>query len=113
MPRNLTENAIRRKLHDYLNGKMSLREFRQWFVPETWDIEEWAPKDLQEFIYSIKLLFAEYTSGHRTKSDLQEQLRSLVTTYSIRWEELVSSPQPTDFQPPGRASHKRYALASS
>lgn len=81
MQHNLADKAaetLREELADYLAGKQSLRHFYNWFAPETTDIHLWAPKPLQDMVYTIKLLLAEYSRGHRTEAYLQERLRPFV-----------------------------------
>jgi hypothetical protein len=81
---HLNESSIRLRLLRYLDGTDSLRMFRQWFVPSTWNVEEWASPRLQELVYSIKLLLAEYTSGHRSEEDLRARLSDLLGMWKGR-----------------------------
>jgi hypothetical protein len=83
MQHNPTEEAIRRELADYLTGKVSLRAFYDWFATETWDIHEWAPVQVQDKVSQIKLLIAEYSSGHRSEADLKARLRPFVTSMKV------------------------------
>ncbi len=65
------------KLCKYIDGDITLQSFGKWFVPAVWDID---PKDvaLNKLVYSIKLLFAEYSNGHWTKEQLRERLIDLI-----------------------------------
>jgi hypothetical protein len=83
MQGNLDELLVRKKLAGYLSSQTSLKAFRRWFVPATWDVEEWAPKNLQELVHAIKLRLAEYSSGHWTESDLRRLLSVIVGTYYV------------------------------
>lgn len=47
------DSILMEEINYYLNGQQSLHEFYEWFVPETWDIHQWAPK-----IKSTQLNFA-------------------------------------------------------
>ncbi len=66
--------TIREEMNAYLGGEITLHEFYEWFMVETWDMtdkdDEW---DLQ---CQISLWFAEYTSWwegrrHRSEEDLR------------------------------------------
>jgi hypothetical protein len=83
MRHNLRESLIRKKLSDYLSGRLSLRKFRDWFVPATWDVEEWASVPTQELVYEIKLRMAEYTSGYWTEDELRATLLPLATSFRV------------------------------
>ncbi len=79
MPHYLSEDLVRRKLRSYLDGKVTLRKFRQWFVPATWDLkDDDAPIRVRDLVDDAKLLMAEYTGGHRTEGDLRARLSELV-----------------------------------
>lgn len=95
MKHNLAERTIetiRGELASYLNGNQSLREFYEWFAPETTDIHLWAPVQVQDLVYEIKLLLAEYSRGHRSEAELKAKLRPFVTSIE---------------KPPARARQKR------
>jgi hypothetical protein len=80
MPHDLSETLIRKKLDAFLAGKTSLEAFRRWFVPATWDVDEWASPRLQQFVYGIKLRLAEYSNNHWSKTELREKLLPFVTS---------------------------------
>jgi hypothetical protein len=92
MQHNLAEEAIRKELADYLTGKTSLRDFYDWFAVETWDIHEWAPAQVQDTVSRIKLLLAEYSSGHWSKAELKEQFRPLLTSLNLTLRPQGSGP---------------------
>jgi hypothetical protein len=73
---------IREQLADYMAGKLSLREFEDWFYPETWDIDEIENADNQtstnvaNLVYGIKLRIAELSHGDWTEVELRSMLLS-------------------------------------
>src|SRR5438270_11816597 len=75
---NLTEEVIRRRLAEYLAGKSTLRKFHQWFVPATWDVDDNAPMSIRKLVSGVKLLLAEYSSGHHSKKELRDALLPFV-----------------------------------
>ena len=50
MPSNLSVSRVRRELTSYLNGRKSLREFYDWFVPATLDVDHSAPAAVRELV---------------------------------------------------------------
>ena len=76
----LNELEIRRWLTRYLSGEISLREFEDWFVPVSWDVEKTENNFAIELAHTIELRLAEFSSGHRSEDDLQSSLRPLVQT---------------------------------
>ncbi len=56
-----------------LAHKMTVREFRCWFDEITSDEPIWETPSLGR----IELLFAELTSGHRTETELLEELKAV------------------------------------
>ena len=74
---------IQEELANYLTGGQSLDDFCDWFIPETWDIHQWAPPQTQEMVYAIKLLLDEKSSGVWSERELQEKLRPFVTSVTI------------------------------
>lgn len=71
---------IREQLADYMVGKLSLREFEDWFFSETWDIDEVENTDnqtstnLANLVYGIKLRLAEFSHGDWTEVELRSML---------------------------------------
>ena len=63
---------IREELGKYLSGEISLQEFQDWFVPETWDIHKSGDQEGIELAREVELRLAEYTNGHRTESELKQ-----------------------------------------
>jgi hypothetical protein len=73
---------LRSKVAAYLAGRTSLRDFRRWFIPASWDVATWAPADLQQLVYSIEARLMEHENGHLTEEELQDHLRRLTSWYS-------------------------------
>jgi hypothetical protein len=71
------ESLIRKKLTGYIAGRITRQVFTDWFIPATWDIEEWAPASLQDLVNAVKGRLAEYDDGHWAEDRLREQLAIL------------------------------------
>jgi len=73
-----TLQDVQRYLADYLSGKIPLSQFRDWFDPETWDLDLRPDTPLGQAVSEIELRLAEFTNGHRTEDDLRYHLESLL-----------------------------------
>lgn len=91
MQQNLSAQ-IRKRLRSLVAGKTSLRSFQGWFVPVTWDIETAGDAVAKKLTYKIELLLAEYTSGHRTRSDLKDSLSALTVVSSSEVSASAATP---------------------
>jgi hypothetical protein len=74
------EAAIRHHLALYLANELSLRQFDEWFVPATWDVDKTGHQPAIELAYEIILRLAEYSNGDCTEADLKKLLRPLAAT---------------------------------
>jgi hypothetical protein len=77
------EYNIHEKLAEYLAGEISLREFEDWFFPETWDVDQMDNPTLTNLVYGIKLSLAEFSNGDWTGAELHSILRSFLEKYVI------------------------------
>jgi hypothetical protein len=74
---------IRDWLARYLDGDISLRQFREWFVPASWNVHQTGNVAAGDLVGEIGLRLAEFTSGHRSEEDVQSLLRPLVERYTV------------------------------
>jgi hypothetical protein len=69
----VSELEIQRHLALYLNGKIQLHEFEDWFAPVMWDIDE-SEERVREMAGEIHILIAEFARGDRSEDSLREGL---------------------------------------
>ena len=74
---------IRLWLARYLAGEITLREFRTWFVPSTWNVHRTGNPAAEKLTGEISLRIAELTSGHRTEGEIRTMLLPLVQRYTV------------------------------
>lgn len=72
--------SIRQHLSDWIDGKISLSEFEDWFVPATLKMQE--SGDLVDFIDEIELNLSEYSGGHVSKHELRGAMVSLLSKFA-------------------------------
>lgn len=77
----LAESEIRDRLARYLAKEIPLEEFEDWFVQQSWNMHQGSPEAAQMLASAIELRLAEHSSGHLTEEELQQELRSFVTSY--------------------------------
>jgi len=65
---------IRDQLRKYLDDKISLRAFQDWFVPATWDATEDSEED--RLAAEVEHWLAEYTSGVLPEEKLKERFHA-------------------------------------
>lgn len=70
--------GIRTHLSSYLDGKSSLRQFREWFDVETWGLAAAPGSPARQLAGEIELRIAEYTNGHRSEDELRAVLQPLL-----------------------------------
>lgn len=74
------EPDLRSWLAAYVSGRVSLREFQEWFVPRAWIIDADADPNQAELAGHIELLLAEWSNGHWTEDELKDKL----SRYAVR-----------------------------
>ena len=83
MPRIPTEEAVRRKLSQYLGAKISLRQLNAWLMESTQAFDRSSDKGLHQLVYAVKLRLAEHTSCHWTEAALRTKLAALISIARI------------------------------
>lgn len=66
---------IRLKLSDWIEGRISLTEFEDWFVPATWNIHQDNDAEAEGLTDLIELSLSEYSGGYLTVHELKERLK--------------------------------------
>ncbi len=70
-------SQIRARLSDWLEGRISLSEFEDWFVPATWNIHN-SDASVEKLVDEIELRLSEYSGGYLEPKQLREELRAVV-----------------------------------
>lgn len=77
MPASL-DSQIRPRLAHSLMGDATLRQFDEWFVPATWDVDKAGDQPTIDLTYEIILPLAEFSNGDCTDPQLKGLRRPLV-----------------------------------
>jgi len=84
-------SELQQHLLNYLNGQTTLRQFEEWFVPATWDVQDTDNPQLIETRNAIDARIAEYTNGDWSEDELRNFLRPYVETKVIAFPANASS----------------------
>ena len=89
----INENEIRQKLVEVVSKRLSLDDFEDWLVSDSWNMHLDSSRNAQELVWAIELALAEYSNGHLSSDALQEQLKTLFadSTWMDRWIANVES----------------------
>lgn len=102
------------RLSEFAMGRLTVRDFEDWFVQASWNADLWASPELRDAVYSIDLVLAEYSNRHVSNSyvrafagyvarELEATIKSIVplaigvrmATADIIRARLVAPPVPT------------------
>ena len=75
-------NEIREKLANYLAKKMSLADFEDWFVANSWNVHQSDNLEARNLVHGVELRLSELSSGHLTEDGLRKELAPFVTSIS-------------------------------
>lgn len=75
-------NEIRDQVANYLAQKLSLEEFEDWIVQNTWNIHQSSDESCKKLAYAIEGKLAEYSSGDIAEESLRKELAPLVASYT-------------------------------
>jgi hypothetical protein len=80
----VTALTLRERLADLLEGNLSLEDFDEWFALNTWEDNNVSP-DARHLASRIQLVLAEFTSGHWTWPEVQDELTRLAQRMEVVW----------------------------
>lgn len=83
------EQRIKSHIRLYLTGNITLDEFTEWFITETWDVEQQTnSKETKELIYEIDNALIQLSQEHISQDEFKDILSSFIEDRS---EEYTSS----------------------
>ena len=69
---------IRQQLARYLAKRITLDDFEDWFVAESWNVHRDENTAATDLVFELELRLAEFSNGHWTEDDLRGILQLLV-----------------------------------
>ncbi len=89
----ITEAQIRDRLFAYLSRDISLNEFEDWLVQQSWNMHQDSAEAAQQLVGAIELRLAEYSNEHLTDEGLERELRGLLAPALTVW---IGNARPTE-----------------
>lgn len=74
---------IRDNLSRFVDGKLSLHEFEDWFVPVLWDLAESDDGESRSLAGAVSNLIAEYSDGLRSETSLRRELEKNIRPFAL------------------------------
>ena len=74
----VSSSQIRERLAMFLDGRIDLDAFEDWFVQNTWNIHLSGSRSAEALTFAIEESLSEYSSHHLTESELRSELQSLL-----------------------------------
>jgi hypothetical protein len=88
----VSASQIRNELAFYLAGVLPLDDFEDWFVPNTWNVQNTGSKAAEVLTFAIEELLSEYTGAHIPENKLREDLMRILHA-ETKNVEIVYEPQ--------------------
>lgn len=76
----MSEIQLREQLVNLLKGNVSLDDFEDWFVGESWNIHKGEDLGAQRLAYALELRLAEHDHGHLPEDELRRELQQLLNS---------------------------------
>jgi hypothetical protein len=79
----MTGNEIRQQLASYVLREVPLESFEDWFVSESWNVQNSSDTDTVALVYAIEALLAEYSGAYINEDVLRKRLAEMVEQYTV------------------------------
>jgi len=79
----ITEAQIREQLIGYLARRITLNEFEDWLVQQSWNMHLDSDDAAQYLVGMLELRLAEYSDDHLTDEGLERELKGLISTSTV------------------------------
>ena len=76
-------SEVFRKVFQYLDGKISVEDIEDWFVPHLYELLTLPPCGASELAGVIELSLAEMSSGQCSENDFRSLLKKYVREHNI------------------------------
>lgn len=78
----IKDKEIRLKLEHLLANRLSLDDFEDWLVQNSWNMHRDTDEATQQLVSDIELRLAEYSEDHLDEHDLRRELYSILVSGS-------------------------------
>lgn len=96
----ITLEMISAEFKRFLAGDTTLQDFEGWLASESLDMHlQHVSEEVQQVVWSLKLNFAEYTSGHLDRRELIAEARNMLSFPPHGSSETLHSKKTENFFP--------------
>jgi len=81
---------IRKRLTQWVDGNISLREFQEWFVPATWNIHLANDPEAEGLADDIEMALSQYTSRVLPIEDLRRELAKAARPFVVQQVRIIA-----------------------
>lgn len=74
----ITTSQIRDKVNSYLRRDISVDEFEDWLVLQSWNMQEDSTKEARRLVGAIEACLYKYADNQIDQMSLREELRKLI-----------------------------------
>ncbi len=104
---------IRKQLARWLDGEISLEQFEDWFLPETWNLEIENDSEAEFLADEIELNLSEYSDKLLTIADLRQEMVRIAHPFAPRGEVRNALAGKSKFSPLSDASEQAVVVGDS
>jgi len=79
----LAHMELRNQLIRLLNDELSIDDFEDWFVQNSWNVHKVPDLVAQRLAYAVELRLAELSNEHLPQDDFRREIAQLVREYSM------------------------------
>jgi hypothetical protein len=111
----ITESQIRQQLFAYLTRDITLNDFEDWLVSQSWNMHLDSDEAAQSLVGAIELRLAEYSDDHLGDDALERELKGLISSpqkVSIQQSHPTEPIVDTAFSGSSRAFSVQFAQAA-
>ena len=74
---------IREQMAEFINKRLSLQEFEEWLVRNTWNVHSFESQAAEDLAADVEELLARYSSAHLSLSDIRENFATLLHANNV------------------------------
>ncbi len=79
----VSEAELRNRIGALLSGDVSLDDFEDWFTVASWNAHKDSPYSAQQLVGAVELRLGEFSSGHLSYDELQQELEALIRAQPV------------------------------
>ena len=83
----LAYGQLRDQIIQMLSDKISLDDFEDWFVQNSWNVHQDSNLLAQRLAYAVELRLAELSGDRLSRGEFENELRQMVNSYPVKQEE--------------------------